>query len=473
MAYAYYDRLTALDLSFLRYEEQDPSVHMHVGVVALFERGPLAVADKGVDIDRIRLAVESTLGESPRFRQKLVRVPRFDQPVWVDDPRFNLEYHVRHTALPHPGSLRQLKRLAGRIFSQKLDRSKPLWEFWFVEGLEDGRFALIAKAHHCMVDGLSGLDLLARMLRLEPDPTTPPPNRWFPRPAPSGARLLADELWRRASYPLALMRDATGSLTRPAEWVTRLRERALSLEELVASGMRPTSPTPLNPEIGPYRRFDWTRTDGAAAREVRKHFGGTLNDMVLATAAGAIGRFLSLRGIPLDDLVFRAQVPVSTRAADDDGAGNRVVMLLADLPIAETDPVTRLKEVSATMTRLKRSRQRAGVEFLEDLSDHTLPSLWIDFARLATRQRSYNVVITNIPGPPRPVYLLGARMLHIYPLVPLAANQAVGIALFSYQGDLDWGFHADWDAVPDLHDLVSAVDEEFERLHKLTAEPAA
>jgi WS/DGAT/MGAT family acyltransferase len=471
VAYAHYDRLTALDAMFVDFEQSN--VHMHVAAIALFEAAPLTTSDGTLDLARIRAAIEAALCDSPRFRQKLAWVPLLNHPVWIDDPHFNLSYHVRHTALPRPGSERLLKRMAGQLLSQKLDRGKPLWEIWIVEGVEGDRFALIAKAHHCMVDGLSGLDLLARMLRLEPDPTTPPPNRWLPRPAPSGARLLADELWRRSSYPLALMRDTTGSLTRPAEWVARLRERALSLEELVASGMRPTSPTPLNPEIGPYRRFDWTRTDGAAAREVRKHFGGTLNDMVLATAAGAIGRFLSLRGIPLDDLVFRAQVPVSTRAADDDGAGNRVVMLLADLPIAETDPVTRLKEVSATMTRLKRSRQRAGVEFLEDLSDHTLPSLWIDFARLATRQRSYNVVITNIPGPPRPVYLLGARMLHIYPLVPLAANQAVGIALFSYQGDLDWGFHADWDAVPDLHDLVSAVDEEFERLHKLTAEPAA
>jgi WS/DGAT/MGAT family acyltransferase len=470
MAYTHYDRLSALDATFVEIESD--SVHMHVAAVALFEAGPLRDGEGALDMERIRAAVESALCHTPRFRQKLDRIPLFEHPVWVDDPRFNLGYHVRHSALPHPGDERLLKRLAGRILSQKLDRGKPLWEMWFVEGVEGDRVAVIAKAHHCMVDGISGLDLLAHMMRLEPDPTFEPAPPWHPRPAPVSAQLFADELWRRASYPLAVLRDTASSLARPRELVSKIWERAAAFEEVVQSGLRPTSPTPLNPEIGPYRRFDWTHQDLASIRSVGRQLGGTLNDVVLAAAAGAIGSFLRRRGVAVEDLSFRAQVPVNTRSRDERGVGNRVVMLMADLPVGEPDPLERLVRVGETMTRLKRSRLRAGIEFLEDLSDHTATSLWVEFARIATRQRSFNVVITNIPGPADPVYLLGARMEGIYPLVPLAQNQALGIALFSYDGGLHWGLHADWDALPDLHDLALGIDAEMERFVKLAAERA-
>jgi diacylglycerol O-acyltransferase len=240
---------------------------------------------------------------------------------------------------------------------------------------------------------------------------------------------------------------------------------------MVAAGLRPTSPTPLNPDIGPYRRFDWTRMDLAAVKEVRQRLEGTLNDLVLTCAAGAIGRFLERRGLRPGDLLFRAQVPVSIRGRGrSDTLGNRVAMLLAELPLGERDPRRRLARVVETTRRLKRSRQRAGVELLEELSDHTLTSLFGFFAQLATRQRSFNVVITNVPGPQAPLYLLGAPMLAIHPLVPLAANQALGIALFSYDGGLYWGFNSDWDALPDLHALVEDVDREFEGLRKLAVQ---
>jgi hypothetical protein len=383
--------------------------------------------------------VESVLGASPRFRQRLAYVPVFGHPVWVDDTHFNLNYHLRHTSLPRPGGLRALKRLAGRILSQKLDRGKPLWEMWVVDGLEEDRFALIVKAHHCMVDGISGLELLTRMLRADPDPTVEPAGRWIPRPAPTRGRMIAEEL--------------------------------LSFAEVVRAGLAPTASTPLNPDIGPHRRFDWTRFDLASLQEVKERFGGTLNDVVLSCAAGAIGRFLSSRGMRLTGEVFRAQVPMSIRSQASSGeVGNRVVMLLADLPIAERDPVKRLQRVIETTRKLKRSRQRAGVELLEEISNRALTSIFLSFARIATRQRAFNVVITNVPGPPPAVYLLGARMREIYPLVPLAANQALGIALFSYHGGLYWGFNACWDSLPDLHHLVGYVDVEFENLLKRTLE---
>jgi WS/DGAT/MGAT family acyltransferase len=465
MAYQHYDRLTAVDAMFLDLEETH--VHMHVGAVALFDAAPLTNADGELEIDRIRSVVEAALPNSSRFRQKLSWVPLFGHPVWVDDERFNLNFHLRHTSLPRPGDIRLLKRLAGRILSQKLDRGKPLWEMWVIEGIEDDRFAIIAKAHHCMVDGISGLDLLAGMLRADPDPTLEPTCSWYPRPSPSRRRLLGKELLHRASWPLSAIRSAGRVLGNPREMLGDLEEIVSGLGEVLTTGLRPTASTPLNPDIGPHRRFDWAGIDLAAVKEVKTRLGGTVNDVVLATAAGAIGRFLRQRGIELEGAVFRAQIPMSIRArAELESAGNRVVMLLADLPIDERDPHRRFDRVLQTTTRLKKSSQRAGVEFFESLSNSTLTSLFLFFARIATWQRSFNIVVTNVPGPQFPVYLLGARMQEIYPLVPLAGNQGLGIALFSYDGRLYWGLNADWDALPDIHGMVKGLHEEFESLHK-------
>jgi WS/DGAT/MGAT family acyltransferase len=466
MAYTHYERLTALDAMFLQIEE--PRVHMHVGAVALFEAAPLTNADGELDFGLIRASVEAALGESLRFRQRLAEVPYFEHPVWVDDDCFNLNYHLRHTSLPRPGHLRKLKRMAGRVMSQKLDRGKPLWEMWVVEGVEGDRFAVIFKAHHCMVDGIAGIDLLARILRPDRGVAVETAHEWFPRPAPSGSKLLGDEITRRVASPLALLGVAGRALSDPRGLIDGAREAALGLGEALTAGLTPTANTPLNPDIGPHRRFDWAEIDMGAVREIRSALGGTLNDVVLATAAGTIGRFLRRRGIDTDGMVFRAQVPVSIRSDSERGKeGNRVVMLLADLPVDETDPSQRLERVVRTTESLKASRQRAGVELMEEMSDGVLSPLFLRFAQLATTNRSFNVVITNVPGPPVPVYMLGARMLEIHPLVPLAINQALGIALFSYAGRLCWGFNADWDALPDLHEIVIAMGEEFERLHKL------
>lgn len=467
MAYTHYERLTALDLSFLQYEDSDPAVHMHVGAVALFEPGPLAAEGTGIDIDRLRRGVEASLAESPRFRQKLASVPVFGSPVWVDDPRFNLHYHVRHTALPHPGSIRQLKRLAGRIMSQRLDRSKPLWEFWFVEGLEDGRMALISKAHHCLVDGISGFDLLARTMRLDPDPSIEPGRPWIPRPAPSGRELLTDEVARRAGLPLRIAAAASRAVLSPAESLAQLTEASAALFEALTANLRAASRTPLNVPIGPYRRFDWMLMDLDAVKEVKSRLGGTVNDVVLCCVAGAIGRLLHQRGERVSKLDFRAMVPVSVRAASERGEeGNRVVSLVAELPIAETNPRRRLARIVETTRRLKESRQARGVELFEEIADHTFQSLFVGLARRAAEQNTFNLVVTNVPGPEATTYLLGAKMVEIHPLVPIFVNMALGIAIFSYAGKLCWGFNADWDALPDLHDVVEHVGGEFEALRK-------
>jgi WS/DGAT/MGAT family acyltransferase len=467
MSYSHYDRLTALDATFLAIE--DENVHMHVGAISIFEGGDLLRHDGGIDFARVRRLAGPGLARNRRFRQRLAQVPLLGHPVWVDDARFNLDYHLRHSALPEPGDERQLKRLFGRLMSQKLDEHKPLWEMWFVEGLAGGRFAVITKVHHCMIDGVSGVDLIAMLMdpaveaearRVEEEGGDARP--WLPRPNPTPLGLLADEALRRAALPVEAVRAGLGAVSRPGEAFDTARDAVDALREFVTPGLSGGSRTPLNGDIGPHRRFDWLRMDIAAVKEVAKKLGGTLNDVVLATVAGAVRSFLEGRGVAVDDLHFRAQVPVNIRAADERGdLGNRVAMLLADLPVAQADPRKRHEAVVATTKHLKSSHQAQGAELLEKIGDWTAKEFLGALVRITGRQLAYNVVVTNVPGPPFPVKLLGARMTEIYPLVPLFSNQALGVALFSYDGSLFWGLNSDWDAMPDLHDFAAALEREF------------
>jgi WS/DGAT/MGAT family acyltransferase len=471
MAYAHYERLSALDDSFL--EIEDASSHMHIGAVALFEAAPLRTPDGGIDVERIVTLMATELHRIPRYRQRLARVPVFGQPVWIDDERFDLTYHVRHTHLPRPGGERLLKRLAGRLMSQQLDRGKPLWEMWIVEGVSDEHFALITKAHHCMIDGVGSVELMASVMRPTPgdDPrlATPPP-RWFPRPAPGAAALLVAEACHRAAAPLsglALLRDG---LRHPVATIGRAYDTAASLAATLAVGLRPSSPTPLNVPIGPHRRFDWTTMDLAAIREVRARLGGTVNDVVLAILAGALRRFFYRRGVAVDALDVRAMLPVNVRSASEH-LGNRVAMMVARLPLGTASAPERLAAVVAETTQAKASHQAAGMQAIEELSDRTFTTLLVEFARLTARSQPYNLVVTNVPGPSFPVYVLGARMTACYPVVPLFQNQALGVALLSYDGRLHWGLNADWDVLPDLHDLTAALAHELDALRGNGAPP--
>ena len=468
MAYTHYDRLTALDAAFLALE--DANVSMSVGVVALFEAAPLRTDEGALDMARVRAFMEVVLQDTPRFRQRLHWTPGFRHPVWVDDPRFNLVYHVRHTALPQPGSIRQLKRLAGRVFSQKLDREKPLWEMWFVENVEEDRLALILKAHHCMVDGIAGIDLLANIMRPDSDASVPPAKPWIPRPAPTERRLFVDECLHRAGLPLSLAGAGLRAVRHPMEALEEVVEGARSIADTLTVGLQPTAGTPLNPELGPHRRFDWTGCDLKSVKLTKRLAGGTLNDAVLAATAGAVGRYLRQRGEDTRGITFRAMLPVNVRTAAQQGKpGNRVVNFVAELPIDERDPLKRLSQVVDTTRELKRSRLVRGAELLEELSDRSSDLLVVRLVQLAARQRAFNLIVTNIPGPQQPLYLLGAKLQAIYPLVPLFENQGLGIALFSYDGGLYWGFNADWDALPDLHDFVEFVDEELAVLNRAAA----
>jgi WS/DGAT/MGAT family acyltransferase len=467
MTHYNYERLSALDSSFLVLET--PSTLMHVGATAIFELGPLAVPGGGVDIERITDYIQSRLHKIPRYRQRLAYIPLEHHPVWVDDDRFNLHYHLRHTSLPHPGDERQLKRLAARINSQELDRGKPLWETWIVEGLGGGRFAMVTKTHHCMIDGVSGVDLLSVLLTATPRVPQEEPVRWIPRPAPTPMTLLRDEMLQRVQAPLGF---ASRLLREPEVVVSEIRDGLEAVAETIGAAMRLASDTPFNQPVGPHRRFDWLATDIAAIREIKDHLGGSLNDVVLATVAGAVRSFLQRRGVTLADVDFRVFVPVSLRKAEERGGlGNRVAGWIVDLPIAERDPRKRLGRIHEATAGLKGSRQARGSEILTEVMDWTGSAVLTLAMRLASQASPFNMVVTNVPGPPTPLYLLGARMIEVYPLVPLFVNHALGIALFSYDGKLHWGFNADWDAIPDLHDFVLATQASFAELCEAARTP--
>jgi len=462
----HYERLSALDAAMVFMETSH--THMHIGEVSILEAAPLVTRNGALDMERIRAHIASGLDQTPRHRQRLAFIPIEHHPVWVDARRFNLGYHLRHTALPPPGSIRQLKRLVGRIMSQKLDFSKPLWEMWIVEGLEGGRFAMVNKLHHCMVDGISAVNTLSAFF--SPDPNAPARRQssWRPRPAPNSAGLALGELQRRASAPLALGRRVATALAHPGDTTRAIRDAAEGAVEAVVSKLQPASKTPLNvDEVGPHRRVDWVRCDLDEVKAVKNRLGGKVNDVVLATVAGAVRRYLRRHRMSVRGLDFRVVVPINTRPVSAVGElGNRVVPTLAQLPLELRDPRERLRVIAATTQALKASKQVHAVELFEEVANWADAALLAELVRRVTRWWAGNLIVTDVPGPQVPLYLLGARLLEGYPLVPIMANQALSIALLSYAGELYWGFNADLDAIADLHDLVECFVDEFKELKR-------
>src|SRR5215208_6676274 len=392
---------------------------MHVASTTLFE-GPAP------SYEEFRDHIASRLHLVPRFRQKLRFVPYGQgRPVWIDDPQFNLDYHVRHTALPPPGSEEQLRTLAARIFSQRLDRTKPVWEMWLVDGVQGGRFGIVAKTHHCLVDGVSGVDITTVLFDLDREPAeASAPQPWLPQPEPSRAQLLGEALLQRATNPTEMIRGARDAITAPSRAADAIvRELGAAGSFLRTGFSAPRSP--INHSIGPYRRFGWVRTDLADLKRVKDLAGGTVNDVVIAAVSGGLGRYLRGRGHSTAGLEMRAMVPISVRPSDEHGAlGNRVSAMMAPLPVWREDPTDRLNAVSATMRHLKSSGQAVGASLLTDVTNFTPPTIAAQAARLQSRQRFFNTVVTNVPGPQFPLYLLGRELLDIFPMVPLAGNQA-------------------------------------------------
>ena len=461
-----YDRLSALDNSFLVLER--PNAYMHVASTQVHELGPLKRPDGGVDAAAIKRLIGATLHLIPRYRQKLQYIPLENHPVWVDDDAFNLDYHVRHTSLPRPGTEEQLKRLSARIMQQHLDRERPLWEMWIVEGLEGDRFAIVSKVHHCMIDGISGVDLMNVLMSMTPDQMVPDAPPYIPRPAPSAFELWRHELARRVRVPLEAVRDLRQFIDEAEDARRELFVRGRAVAQWLGSSLRRSSTTPLNQRIGPHRRFDWLRMSLQDVKAVHKSLGGSLNDVVLATVAGAVRRFMELRRVDPDSLSFRVMTPVSVRSDDERGQlGNRVSAWFLDLPIDEDDPQERLARITEATSKLKESRQAIGASVLTRAADWTPSTLLALGARNVTRVLPFNMVVTNVPGPQQPIYLLGAPMLENYPHVPLTDGLGLGVALLSYDGKLCWGFNADYDLVPDLDEFVVAVRESFAELRSL------
>ncbi len=459
---AHYERLSALDASFLGLE--DETCHMHVGAVLIFDASPLRTSG-GIAIDKIRAAIHSRLHLVPRFRQRIEYIPYERHPIWVDDHRFRLAYHVRHTALPYPGDERALKRLVGRIMSQPLDRRRPLWEMWVVEGLEDNRFALINKTHHCMIDGISGADLMSVILSPVAEETPGAPEPWVPRPRPTRQELIVDDVMHRAQQPVEIARAIIDTLRNPEASVNRIADAIEGVVETLTPTLMPVSPTPFQVSVGPHRRFDWTAMPVQDLKDVKNVLGGTLNDVVLATVAGAMRRFFERRGVDVNELDVRAMVPVSVRSHGQHGAwGNRVTQIAAALPVHVDDALARLHAVTETTKDLKESKQALGGEILTAIGDWTVPNLLVQAARLAARSRPFNLVVTNVPGPQIPLYMLGSRMRTAYPVVPLFENLGVVVGLFSYDGGLFWGVNSDWEQFPDLHQFIIDLEESFGEL---------
>jgi WS/DGAT/MGAT family acyltransferase len=461
------DKLSSTDQAFLDIE--GVAMGMHVGATLVFEGGGGGGGVGGLDAGRLTALIAAGINEVPRFRQCVREVTGLGA-AWVDDAHFRLDYHVRHTAIPRPGGVEQLMRLSGRVFAQPLDRSRPLWEIWLVEGLEGGKFALIVKAHHAMVDGVAGIGVLASLFRAEPSEQEPPQAGWQPRPQPGSLELARSLVAARARGMVELFQQARSSLEHRDEALLKARDLASGLLETLREGLAPADATALNPaELSPHRVFGGVRLDLARVREVKRMLGGTVNDVALTAVTGGLRRYLARRGDPVDSFHdFRAMVPVNLRprqGAVAAGMGNHVSLVLARLPIDEPDARRRFERVREVCGHLKEeSHEIEGAALIESIGDMGGPNVVSAVFRVAMKLRAFNVVVTNVPGPSFPLYLGTSRLESMWGLVPLFSHQGIGIALLSYHGGLFVGLHGDPEAVADLDAVGQDIQQAFEEM---------
>lgn len=453
-----YERLSAQDNSFLVPEHAN--MPLHVGAVAVYELGGMASESGGVDVRKFKQALEAQLHRIPRYREKLQWTPIENRPVWVDDPHFNLDYHVRHAALPRPGGIDELKKLVARITTRTLDRSRPLWEMWLIEGLAGDRFAVVNKIHHCMVDGISGADIAQILMSPTPEHEIGEAREFLPRPAPSSSELLLDAAKRLLLAPVDLLGRFTRFSRETTDLLGEVGARIGAIADLGQNLLAPASRTPLNGTLGPHRRVDWLTLPLDDVKAVRRAAGCSVNDVVLATVSGAVRQYLLRRGIRPTDIDFRVSAPVSVRDREENGTlGNRVSAWIIPLPIDEATPAGALDRVNLETRKCKASRQAVGLELLMQVAEYAPPSLFSLGARAAAGPM--NMIVTNVPGPQFPLYMLGARLLEMHPLVPLLDGTGLGIALFSYDGKLHVGLNADYDLVPDLGTFTAFFAQSF------------
>lgn len=461
------DRLKAIDASFLTNETA--SSHMHVGAILIFE-GP---APRYVDLVE---HVRGRLDRVPRFRQRLVIPPlEAGRPLWADDVNFNLRYHIRHSALPEPGGETELKHLASRVFSQQLDRSKPLWEMWLIQGLENERFAIVTKTHHAMVDGISAVDIGTVLLDVEPIPVpAASEDGWQPQPAPSSAKLVARGITDAAATPVRFAERVVEALQKPETAARRVVEALEGVGEVAGALADPAPKVPLNQPIGPHRRFVLARSDLATFKRIKNALGGTVNDVVLTVVTGALRKWLEGRGIRTEGLELRALVPVSIRTEDERGnLGNRLAAMRGPLPVYLEDPARRLRVVSEQMEGLKRSKQALGAEVIARFNDFAPPTLLAQASRLNFSTRLFNLIVTNVPGPQIPLYLLGRELQEVFPVAFLPQNHALAVAIMSYNDHVCFGLLADYDSMADVDIIASGISESLAELEQAALAAAA
>jgi diacylglycerol O-acyltransferase / wax synthase len=468
------DPMNPLDAEFLHLE--DGTAHMHIASCAIFE-GPAPRYDKLV------ARIASKLPRVPRYRQRIRFVPLdLRRPFWIDDPHFNLEYHVRHTALPRPGGKAELCRLMGRLMSQELDRARPLWEAWVVEGLAGGQWAVVSKVHHCMVDGVAGVDLMSVVLDLEREPEPAVVDGWQPAPEPSALRLAVDGAVNVVTRPTEQVRAAWAALHAPRRALERGWTIATGLRGY-GSTLRPTPRTSLDGTIGPHRRWTYAGASLADIRTIRHAFGGTVNDIVVAAVTSGFRDLIVARGEDPDHVALRTLVPVSVRDEAGHGAyDNRVSAIFLDLPVHVRDPLERLAAVHTEMDRLKRSHEAEAGQVLTHLAGAVPPALMAQGTRLVSRlvsrmpQRTMNTVTTNIPGPQFPLYFAGRELLEYLPFVPIGPGVRIGVAILSYNGQLRFAVTGDYDTAADISVLADGIDTAIALLLRLadraTPEPA-
>jgi WS/DGAT/MGAT family acyltransferase len=460
------DRLNPLDALFVDAEDEDPHTSMAIASIAVFE-GPAPSHEEFLAF------LAGRLPAVPRYRQKLRTVPlRLGRPVWVDDPDFDLRYHVRRTALPAPGGDQQLAALMGRVMSQRLDRDHPLWEYWAVEGLAEGRWGLISKVHHCMVDGVSGTDLYRVIFDFSPDPSPPVPDDRTVGPEPSRLWLAAQAVAGTVALPAQEAITAVGAIAGdPARAVRQVAAMARATTKL-APALWPATGSSLNGHIGQQRRYTWARASLDDVKKIKRELGGTVNDVVLAAISGGFRALLLARGEQPGPHMVRSLVPVSLRAPGEENIyENQVSAVLADLPAHVADPVERLTAVQAELRALKAAREAVVGEVLVGLGRYTpfpLASWWVRLL-FGLPQREIVTVTTNVPGPQQPLYGMGRRLLEIIPYVPIATTVRTGICIFTYCGDVTFGITGDFTANPDLDVLAHGIENSITELVKVTA----
>jgi WS/DGAT/MGAT family acyltransferase len=458
------DRLSALDASFLYLDS--PTTPMHISSLAIYE-GPTPSANE------LRSMLASRLHLVPRFRQRVKTVP-FNQhrPVWIDDVDFDLDAHLHHVSLPAPGSEQQLKDVVARLLQAPIDRTRPLWEMWLIDDVsgwseatpsQGRRFAILSKVHHALWDGVTGADLHAVLLDASPTPSDITPVPWTPRLEPTSAQLLADGVRTRFAEPASALRGLRRSLRDPRPTLDRAKELALGARASLGAATAPAPPSPLNTRIGSRRRYELVRSSLEQFRAIGTTFGTTVNDVVLAVVAGALRHWLIYRDMPPFDM--RAMVPVSVRTRAQRGVpGNRLAMFLVPLPVGLADPVRRLRDVHTVMEQHKRSNLAKAEDFATGLAGFAPPQVVAGVTRFQSVGRFFNLVTSNIPGPQFPLYLLGRRLVDLFPQAPLAANQALSIAVMSYDGTMGFGLLADRDAVPDVDVIAQSIDTSIREL---------